>query len=235
MKMEVKMRRIILLLLSIVIASAAQAQSNEKPGSEVTVSATSSVSAEPEIAEFRISIIARHAEATNAFGSYVRTYDALEKALKAAVAPGELKTDNLTVTPFFDYKKPDKVTPEYYQVRATMSLSVPIPDLNKTLGSVASVEGVTVDGIQFRVKDEEKLETDALKLAVRQAREKAEAIAKLEGLSDLKVKTLNTNTTPPPVMPMFRAMSVESAAPSLNASSVSVSATVNVTYTASSK
>lgn len=226
------MRRIFLLLISVAIASAARAQTTDKPASEVTVSATSGVTAEPDIAEFRISIITRNERATSAFREYVTTYNALQKSLKGVVDTTRLITDNLMVNPFFDYKKPDRVKPEYYQVRATMSLTIPIPKLNKTLESLTAVEGVTLDGIQFRVKDPARLETEALKMAVRQARAKAEAIAHLEGLTSLKVKSMNTNTSPPPVMPMLRAMSVESAGPSLNASSVSVSATVNVTYTA---
>ncbi len=229
------MRRLLILIVTMAVVVPSVAQTKDQGLSEITVSATSSVTTEPDIAEFRISIIARQQQATMAFKSYLRTYDALQSSLKNVVDSTKLMTDNLLVTPFFDYKKPDRVTPEYYQVRASMSLSVPIPDLNKALGSITSVEGVTIDGIQFRTKDPEKLELKALELAVGQARGKAESIAKLEGMTDLKVKSMNTSTSRPPMIPMYGAMAVESAAPSVNASSVSVSATVNVTYTAASK
>lgn len=225
----------IFLFLSFALVATSLAQSKEETKSEITVSATSSVSATPDIARFQISIIARQDQATMAFKSYLRTYNALQKSLKGTVDSTKLMTDNLLVTPYFDYKKPTHVTPEYYQVRATMSLSVPISDLNTVLGNITSVEGVTINGIEFRTKEQEKLETDALLLAAKQARQKAEAIAKVEGLTDLRVKTMNTSTTRPPIMPMFRTMAVETMGPSVNASAVSVSATVNVTYTAESK
>ena len=229
------MRRLLFLIATMAFVAPSIAQTKDRGLSEITVSATSSVTTEPDIAEFRISIIARQRQATMAFKSYVRTYDALQASLKKVVDSTKLMTDNLLVTPFFDYKKPDRVTPEYYQVRASMSLSVPIPDLNRVLGSVTSVEGVTIDGIQFRAKDQEKLELRALNLAIMQAKEKAESAAKLEGMTDLRVKSMNTTTSRPPVMPMYGAMAAETAIPSVNASSVSVSATVNVTYTAESK
>jgi uncharacterized protein YggE len=233
--MEKTMRRLLFLIATMAFVAPSIAQTKDRGLSEITVSATSSVTTEPDIAEFRISIIARQRQATMAFKSYVRTYDALQASLKRVVDSTKLMTDNLLVTPFFDYKKPDRVTPEYYQVRASMSLSVPIPDLNRVLGSVTSVEGVTIDGIEFRAKDEEKLELRALNLAIMQAKEKAESAAKLEGMTDLRVKSMNTTTSRPPVMPMYGAMAAETAIPSVNASSVSVSATVNVTYTAESK
>ncbi len=226
------MRRITFLLITLVFVAFTRAQTTEPIRSEISVSANASVSAEPDIANFAISITVRQELATAAFKTYVRIYDALQNSLKGVVDSTKLTTDNLSVTPFFNYKKPEQVKPDYYQVTATMSLSVPIPDLNKVLGNITSVDGVTINGIEFRAKNQEKLETQAIELAVKEAREKAEAVAKLEKLTDLKVKTLGASTNRPPIMPMYRVMSVESAGPSVNASSISVSATVNATYTA---
>ncbi len=222
-------------LAAMVIFAGGRAIAQERPQSEISVSANSSVSAEPDIAEFRIGIIERQEQATSAFRSYVLTYESLRNALGSVVDTTKLTTDNLSVTPFFNYKKPEQVTPDYYQVTASMSLSVPIPKLNGVLGSITSVDGVTINGIEFRASNEKELERKALELAVKDARAKAEAIARLEGLTDLKVKSMNTSTSRPPIMPMYRAMSIESAAPSINASSISVSASINVTYTANQK
>ncbi|MCL5268658.1 MAG: SIMPL domain-containing protein [Bacteroidetes bacterium] len=225
------MRRLVFLLVTFAVVSMSWAQS------EITVSSNADVSAKPDIAEFHLSIIARQEQATNAFKIYLNRYHALQNSIKNLVDTTKLTTDNLSVTPFFDYKKPDQVTPEYYQVSTSMSLSVPIYQLNDVLGEVTSVEGVTINGIEFRAKDQDKLETEALEKAVILAREKAEAIAHLEGLVDLTVKSMTTSTSRPPIFPTYRAMSVESvaAAPSISPSSISVSAFVNVTYRAHSK
>ncbi len=233
--MEDKMRRTVFLLVSLLLVVTTRAQSNSQARSEISVSANASVTANPDLADFRVSIISRQEQATAAFRMYLNTYNYLQRSLKGIVDSTKLLTDNLSVTPHFDYKKPEQVTPDYYQVTASMSLAVPISDLNRVLGSVTSVEGVTINGIEFRTKNQERLEIQALDLAVKQAREKAESIARSEGLSDLRVKSMNTSFSRPPIMPMYGMVSAQMAAPSVNASSVSVSATIQVTYTAAYK
>ncbi len=229
------MRLAAFMLLSIAIATSSQAQSKSQPPPEITVSATARVTAEPDVAEFSIGIVTRNEQATTAFRIYLGRYRSLKKSLAGIVDSTKLVTDNLSVRPYFNYKKPENTSPEYYQVDASMSLSVSISRLNRVLGAITSVEGVTVNGIQFRVSDQSKLEIEALKLAGRRAREKAEAIAALENLARLSVKSVNTSTTPPPIMPMGRMMSVESVAPSISPAAVEVSATVNAVYTAEQK
>jgi uncharacterized protein len=235
MKMEKTMRRSVFLLVWLVLTSAAWAQTTGQALSEISVSADAAVTADPDVAEFHISIIVRQEQATESFKLYMNTYNSLQKSLKGITDSTKLLTDNLSVTPYFSHKEPGQVNPDYYQVAASMSLSVPISDLNRVLGSVTSVEGVTINGIEFRTNDREKLEIQALELAVTRAREKAAAIARLEGLSDLRVKSMNTSFNRPPIMPMYGAVAAQMAMPSVNASSVSVSATVQVTYTAASK
>lgn len=220
------------MIVSLALLSTARAQSTDKALSEISVSANASVTAEPDVAEFRVSIVTRQEQATAAFKAYLGTYDALQRSLRGIVDTTKLYTDNLSVTPHFNYKKPEQVTPDYYQVTAAMSLSVPISDLNKVLGRITSVDGVTINGIEFQSKEQDELEIKALKLATEKARDKAEAIAKLEGLSDLKVKSMTTSTTRPPIMPMYRTMAAEAVGPSVNPSSISVSASISATYTA---
>lgn len=113
-----------------------------------------------------------------------------------------------------------------------MSLSIPLSQLNNILGKITSVEGVTINGIEFRASNQDSLQTSALEEAVVKARTKAEAISKLENLRDLKVKTINTSYSRPPI-PFYGARTESLAmVPSLNASDVTVSASITVTYTA---
>ena len=219
------MRRLSFVLVSLLIAATAWAQS------EVTVSASADVSADPDMAEFHLSIIVRKPQATDAFKNYLTTYNALQRSLQSVMDLKKITTDNFSVSPYFDYKKPEHLIPDYYQVSASMSLSVPISGLNDVLGKVTAVEGVTVNGIEYKTKDQDALELRALEEATRKARAKGEAIARLEGLKDLKVKTMTTSVSRPPVFPMYR-VSAEVAAPSVNPSSISVSASITVTYSA---
>ena len=215
------------------------AQSNlpgESRGSEITVSAEANVYTDPDIADFNLSIVARQPKATEAFKIYLMRYNALVSSLRDVVDTTKLLTNNLNIAPSFNYQKPDQVTPDYYQVSASMSLAVRISGLNRVLGRVASVDGVTINGVIFRAKNQDSLETAALEEAVKKVHAKAEAIAKLEGLVNLKTKSINTTYSRPPVP--FRTMSMTVSAqqePSVNPSTVSVSASVTATYSASSK
>ena len=208
----------------------------EDHGSEITVSSEANVYANPDVAQFNLSIVARLSRATEAFKTYLLRYNALASSLGDIVDTTKLMTDNLTIAPSFDYRKPDQVNPDYYQVSSSMSISVPISDLNGILGRIASVDGVTINGVIFRAKNQDSLETMALKEAVKRARAKAEAIAQLEGMTNLKLKSMTTSYSHPPVP--FRAMAMTVAAqqePSVNPSSISVSASVTATYLASPK
>jgi len=196
------------------------------------MSAEATVSAQPDIAEFHLGIISRQPLATEAFRNYLSTYDALKSSLSVLVDATKLTTDNLSITPNFNYKKPDQVTPDYYQVTSVMTLSVPLAQLNKILGKITAVEGVTINSIEFRAMNQDSLQTAALEAAVKKAHRKANAIAELENLTILKVKTMTTSISRPPV-PFYGARTESLAmVPSLNASDVTVSASITVTYIA---
>ena len=181
------------ILLFIVASSHSQTNSTgDMHDSEITVSAEATVSAQPDIAEFHLGIISRQPLATDAFRNYLSTYDALKNSLATLVDANTLTTDNLSITPNFNYKKPDQIAPDYYQVTSVMSLSVPLSQLNKILGTITAVEGVTINGIEFRAMNQDSLQSLALEEAVKKAHRKASTIAKLENLSDLKVKAMTT-------------------------------------------
>jgi len=228
------MRPIFFLSISLFIAASSRSQTNSTGDheSEITMSAEATVSAQPDIAEFHLGIISRQPLATEAFRNYLSTYDALKSSLSVLVDATKLTTDNLSITPNFNYKKPDQVTPDYYQVTSVMTLSVPLAQLNKILGKITAVEGVTINSIEFRAMNQDSLQTAALEAAVKKAHRKANAIAELENLTILKVKTMTTSISRPPV-PFYGARTESLAmVPSLNASDVTVSASITVTYIA---
>ncbi len=225
------------LFAALFFAAAVYAQSNsasEGHGSEITVSAEANIYANPDIAEINLSIITRQLKATEAFKTYLTRYNALVGSLREIIDTTELKTNNLSITPSFNYQKPDQIIPDYYQVSSSMSISVRLSKLNDVLGRIALVDGVTINGVIFQSNDLDLLETKALEEAVKKANDKAEAIAQLEGLTNLKVKSISTSYSHPPVPLRYSAV-MATEAPSVNPSTVSVSANVTATYTESSK
>jgi len=231
------MKCIAVFLFAAAVAGSCLAQSDvvKDSGSELTISAEASVTSEPDIAEFHLSIVARRPLATEAFKVYESTYETLVSSIGKVIDTSSLKTTSLSVTASYNEKNPDQTTPAYYQVYSAMSLTVSLSKLNEALGMITTVEGVAINGIDFRVSDQDSLQTLALGKAVIKARMKAETIARLEHLTGLRVKTMTTSFLRPPV-PFYGArMAALEAAPTLNASDVTISATVNVTYSADAK
>ncbi len=225
---------VILFALTLVAGASAQTSAAGGNGeSEITVSADATVSSQPDLAEFHLGIVSRQPLATEAYKVYAKTYEALIKSISIEFDSTKLRTGNLTIAPHFSDKNPEQITPEYYQVAALMSLSVPISKLNAVLGQITSVEGVTENGIQFLAANQDSLQNTALGQAVRNARERAETIAGSEHLKNLRVKTMTTSLSRPPVPFYGPQIELSRMSPYLNVSEVTVSASITVTYEAS--
>jgi uncharacterized protein YggE len=94
---------------------------------------------------------------------------------------------------------------------ATHNLSVKAKKLdgvNTILDKVASVRDVQIQGVSYDLADKEKVYTEARKLALEKARQKADEIAKVTGVSIKKVQSVSEsgvqNITP--MHQNFRAM-----------------------------
>ncbi|MGO9482879.1 MAG: SIMPL domain-containing protein [Candidatus Kryptoniota bacterium] len=209
------------------------AESNAQSQSEITVSAEATVYAKPGIADFSLTIVARQPKATEAFATYLERYHALVQSLRDVIDTTTLMTNDLTISPSFDSKNPDQVSPNYYQLWSSMSISVPISKLNNTLSRIASIEGVTINGIAFRVRNLDSLETIALKEAVTKAHDKAEEIAKLEGFTNIKLRSMNPSYYHPPVPLRGEVIAAQAQmSSSVNPSTISAAVDVSATYTA---
>lgn len=214
----------ILLLLTSSILSKAQ--------TEITVAGEGRVTAAPEIAEFSVSITQRSLSITEAYNEYRVIYNNFINSMKDVIPAEKIYTNGLSITPHFDYQKQEKLSPDYYLVNASFSFSIPVTLLNKALERIGSVNGIVLNGVRFTTKDLTKLEAEALLEAMKDARAKAEVIAKQSGVSSLKVKSVTTQTSHPPVFFPFRTASL-AAESNIVPTDVSISASVTVTFTAS--
>jgi len=99
---------------------------------------------------------------------------------------------------------------------ARNSIEVRVDDVSR-LGELLELSvgqgATTVSGLRFDLKDRARLERDALRQAVADARAKAEAAAAGAGRAvDRVIKVEEGGGTPPPPMPMFRAQGAQLAA-----------------------
>jgi uncharacterized protein YggE len=99
---------------------------------------------------------------------------------------------------------------------ARNSIEVRVDDVTR-LGELLELSvgqgATTVSGLRFDLKDRAKLERDALRQAVADARAKAEAAAAGAGRGvDRVIKVEEGGTPPRPPMPMFRTQAAQVAA-----------------------
>ena len=110
----------------------------------------------------------------------------------------------------FDFVNNKRVSRGYV---ARNSIEVRVDDVSR-LGELLELSvgqgATTVHGLRFDLKDRARLERDALRQAVADARTKAEAAAAGAGRAiDRVIKVEEGGGPPPPPMPMFRAQAAQ--------------------------
>jgi uncharacterized protein YggE len=202
----------------------------------VSVSGKGSVFVKPDRAT--VSVGAWH-QAETALEAQSRVNEIIAEAtsqIREVQAEGMvIQTSGLSLSPVYDYQRNQE--PKIIGYRASIMLSVRIDDIDKT-GTVidaAMKTGVNqMHGVSFSLKDDSAARRDALRKAVHDARQKADAIAdalnrpirELLEVSEqgVSVPTLQRNTE------SFRTMAADSAPTPIEAGEIEVSASVNISY-----
>ncbi|MFG0293953.1 MAG: SIMPL domain-containing protein [Phycisphaerales bacterium JB050] len=208
----------------------------ELPTVSVSVSGKGTVSVKPDRAT--VSVGAWH-QAETAIEAQSRVNEIIEEATKEirkVKAEGMLiQTSGLSLSPVYNYQR-DK-EPKIIGYRASIMLTVRIDDIDKT-GAVidAAMEtGVNqMHGVSFSLKDDSGARRDALKKAVQDGRQKAEAIADALGrpIQDL-IEVSEQGVSVPIInrgIESYRTMAADSAATPIEAGEIEISASVNISY-----
>jgi uncharacterized protein len=217
---------IALLLLASAPALAQQQPRRDTPDPPVVVTAGEGVI---EVVPDRAWItITAESRAGNPRDAQKRNADAmapvLEK-LKAAGVPAEaIKTVGYDLQQEWDYVNNRRIS-RGYVARNTIDVRVDHIERVGELLEIAVGSGATsVGGIRFDLKDRAKLERDALRMAVIEARQRAEAAAAGAGMSIERVQRIDAHPVGGPVpLPRF-AMAREQAANAADAATPPISA-----------
>jgi uncharacterized protein YggE len=158
----------------------------------------------------------------------------LEK-LKAAGVPAEaIRTIGYDLQQEWDYVNNRRIS-RGYVARNTIDVRVDTIDQVGDLLEIAVGSGATsVGGIRFDLKDRPKLEREALRMAVAEARRRAEAAAAGAGMTVERVQRIDAQPFGPPVpAPRFamreQAASAADAAPPISAGQIEIRVQVTVT------
>jgi uncharacterized protein YggE len=183
--------------------------------------------------------VTAESRAGNARDAQKRNVDAMTPVLdkvKAAGVPAEaIKTVGYDLQQEWDYVNNRRIS-RGYVARNTVEIRVDNVERVGELLEIAVGSGATsVGGIRFDVKDRDKLEADALRLAVAEARRLADAAAAGAGRTIERVQRIDAQRMGGPV-PMPRvayareqAAAADSAAPPISAGQIEIRAHVTLT------
>jgi len=201
----------------------------------VIVSGEGLVQATPDRAWISVSAEAR---APSPREAQRRTADLMRPVLdslrKARVPDEAVRTTGYDLQQEFDFTNGKRVARGYV---ARNSIEVRVDDVGRVgelLESVVNQGATSVSGLRFDVKDEARLEREAMRVAVTNARLKAEAAAAGAGRSLDRLVRIEEGGSPPRPMPVpfMRAAAADAGggAPPVSAGQIEIRAQVSVTF-----
>lgn len=149
------------------------------------------VASPPDSATIDIDITARRGTAQEASADNARQTAALIEAVKASLGgAGTITTASYSVRPEYRYPR-EGSSPQVAGYVATNIIRVVTSMLDRTgrLIDAAVASGGTIRQLEFALKDEHAVYTEALRQAARRARAEADALASALGLTVMRVLT----------------------------------------------
>lgn len=154
------------------------------PSEGISVSGEGRVSAAPDIATVRLGVRVEAATVEEAREQAAQLQTAILNSVKDnGVEAKDLQTSNFSIQPVYTT---DSRTIRAYSVSNTLSVKVrKLADLSKVVDDAAKAGGsaASVQGLSFGIDDPEEIKTEARKLAMEQAKQRAEETAKNAGVN----------------------------------------------------
>lgn len=228
------MRHLIALLL---LAVPVLAFGQQPPAESVVITTGEGVVlAVPDRAWITISAESRATTAREAQRRNVDAMRPVQDALRAAKVPADaIRTAGYDLQQEWDFVK-DKRVSRGYVARNTIDVRVDdVTRVGELLELAVGTGATSVSGLRFDLRDRGRLEREALRMAVSEARMKAEAAAAGAGRTIdriLRVEEQGASAPPVPmVMARQLAVSADAGAPPILAGQIEVRAAVTVTST----
>lgn len=179
------MRWIALIALSIVLSALpAAAQAPEAGKNQIVTTGIGRVEAEPNQAVVTVGVQVQRQTAAAASAEAARVADQiLGRLQQLGIRRPDVRTSGLQLAPV--YSTPRDGTPTIVGYRASYTLTITLNDLKQVgpaIDASVAAGANTIAGISFGLRDPSAARREALAMAVRDAREKADVIARAAGL-----------------------------------------------------
>jgi len=221
-------------LVMLPLAAFAQQPSAQRDESVVVTSGEGVIQAVPDRAWITVSAESRASTPREAQQKNAQAMKPVQDRLRAAGVPEDaIKTTAYDLQPDWDYSNNRRVLRGYV---ARNSVEVRIDGIDRVgelLETVVNAGATSVENIRFDVKDRDRLERDALRMAVADARARATALAAGAGMSVSTILRIDEQgvSAPPPVP--FRRETLQAAdvavGPPIAAGAIEIRARVTLT------
>lgn len=205
-------------------------------GTLLDISAEGTTARVPDVATIRAGVVTQGQAAASALSENATRMARVLAALKrAGVAPRDIRTSNVSLSPQYRYTEGQPPVITGYQASNTVSIRFRDVARSGAILDALVAEGANqIDGPSLSIDQPDAALDEARASAVRIARARAELYAKAAGLSVARIVSIaesgsNDGSAPQPVM-YARAMKADSAPTSVVAGETEVSVTLSVRF-----
>jgi uncharacterized protein YggE len=132
----------------------------------------------------------------------------IDRIKAAGIAADAIQTTGYTLQPEFDYANGKQTLRGYVARNQVMVRVDALPRTGEVIAAVVATGATTVTGIRFDLKDRDTVEREALRLAVRDARRRADAAASGAGVQVDRVIRIEEQRDMGDVRPMPMGMAM---------------------------
>ena len=214
--------------------------SQRPDGGTIVVPGTGRVSVIPDVADLRLGVAVARPKVDAARSEAARVMDAILAAVDAAGVPRrDVRTTLLSIQPRYDYREGRPPSLTGYELSNVVEVTIrDLARLGDVVDAALAAGATSMDGLSFRLADPAPAEREARRLAMADARSRAEVLAAegglaIEGVSDI---VEGSPVHPPIPFPkagrMYLAEADADAATPVEAGALEVAVSVTVTFRA---
>lgn len=221
-----------LLILSLLFMTISYSQ-EQKQVPMINVSGEGKVKVAPDQASISISIETKGTRADDVKRENDKKMDAILKFIKNSnISKEDYQTQRVSLNPNYDYEK------KKHNYIATQTVQILLKDLSKYDALMEGLvnEGINrIDNVEFKSSKMKELQSDARKLAVKEAKAKAEDFVSVLGQKVGKAILISDNSqsyVPQPRMYAMKSMAMDESAPreTLAIGEIEITANVSVNF-----
>ena len=222
-----------LLALTLVIPTGTASAEEALP--TLTMNGVGSAQIAPDMAEITLGVITEAKDAAKAHGDNAAQAARVQAAVKAlGVAERDIQTTRYDFSPIYDVKDNGRSVTTGYTVTNAIVVKVRnLANVGKVIDAALANGANRVDSLEFSASDPSAAKDAALADAARDARSKADAVARALGVRIVRILNVYADAQSPAprnFMPMMMAKEAYDAATPISAGELSFEASVNISY-----